>query len=138
VILEMEMRLVEPVGDGRTARTTFVPVGVEHEVVHEQLRPAVEQVGERGFAAFGVEEVVLVDPHPRQLAPLAGNVVVESGQFLLGLEQLEPGFEPLVARSNPAIGHGLSLLLLSRPTRTGRRRPVVVCRTRPLEDVGTR
>jgi hypothetical protein len=39
----------------------------------------VEQVGERGFAAFGVEEVVLVDPHPWQLAPLAGNVVVESG-----------------------------------------------------------
>jgi hypothetical protein len=55
----LEMRLVEAVGDRRVARAAFVPVGAEHEVVHEQLRTAAEEVGERGFAVIGVEEDLL-------------------------------------------------------------------------------
>ena len=52
--------------------------------------------------------VVLVDAHPRQLAPLPGEVVVEAGQLLLGLEQLEPRIEPLVAGTGAVIRHRAS------------------------------
>ena len=105
VVLEVQMRLVEAVGDRRAARAAFVPVGVEHEVVHDQLRTAVEQVGERGFALLGVEDVVLVDAHPRQLSPLAGEVVVQARQLLFGLEQLEPFLEPLLTGSGAMLRH---------------------------------
>ena len=102
------MRLVEAIGDRRTARTPFVPLGIEHEVVDEQLRAAAEQIDERGSAMFRVEHVVLVESHPRQLPPLPGQVIVPSGQFLLGIEQLEPGFEPLLARPDPVVRHPVS------------------------------
>lgn len=45
VVLEVEMGLVEAVGYRRAAGAGCVPVGVEHEVVDEELRPTPEQVG---------------------------------------------------------------------------------------------
>src|SRR5260370_8669376 len=94
MILEVQMRRVEAVGDRRAARAAFVPIGVEHEVIHEQLRPAEEQAGNRGLTALGVEAVVLVEANPRQLPSPASEVVVEAGQLLLGPEALEPSGAP--------------------------------------------
>ena len=43
--------------------------------VHDQLRPAVEQVGQRQFAVGSDEPVVLLDLNPRQPAPLGSKLV---------------------------------------------------------------
>jgi hypothetical protein len=55
----------------------------EHEVVDEQLRTALEQVGERRLSVVGVERVLLLDAHPRQLAPLSRELVPAARVLLL-------------------------------------------------------
>jgi hypothetical protein len=57
-------------------------------VVDQQLRAAVEQLGERLRTFLGVETVLLLDPNPGQLAPLAGELVTQARVFLLACEQL--------------------------------------------------
>jgi hypothetical protein len=52
-------------------------------VLHQQLMPAIEQVGQRAPAHRRVERVGLLDPHPRQRPPLARDLVAETGQLLL-------------------------------------------------------
>jgi hypothetical protein len=99
------VRLVEAVGDRRTARAGFVPIGVEHKVVDEELRAPSEQVDERGFAAFDVKGVFLVEAHPGQLPPLTGQLVVQAGQLLFGLQQIQPGSEPLVTVCGAMVRH---------------------------------
>ena len=53
--------------------------GPEHEVLHQQLAPALEQLGERAPAVGRVEDVVLLDAHPGQRAALAGDLVAAGG-----------------------------------------------------------
>src|SRR3989442_705839 len=61
------------VGPERAALAAVAPTRIEHEVVHEELAPALEQVAE-GLCALGtLEDVVLVDPDPGQLAPIAAS-----------------------------------------------------------------
>ena len=48
---------------------------------------------------LGVEEVVLVDAHPRQITPLTGHLVVQPGHLFFGLEQVRPGGKPLLPGS---------------------------------------
>src|SRR5262245_922068 len=134
VVLKVEVRRVEPVGDRGAAGAALVPVRVVHEVVHDQLGTAAEQIGERGLAVFGVEQVLIVDAHPRQLAPQTGELVVPTGQLLPRLEQVEPGFQPLLTRSGAVISHGPSRWCChgwsgranaGRPTIRPRARPVL-------------
>src|SRR5206468_2262975 len=66
-----------------------VLVRSEHEVIEEQLPAPLEQVEQRGLAARPVEDVVLVDPDPRQPTTLGGERVSCPGGFLfLGKERL--------------------------------------------------
>jgi hypothetical protein len=85
--------------DGQPA----VSSGPEHEVVDEELRAAPEEVGERRRALAGLEAVLLVDADPGQLAPPQRQLVPPPGQLLLGLEQLQPGRQPLLTRSDPVV-----------------------------------
>ena len=63
----------------------------EHEVVDEQLRPTVEELGERLRPRLGLEAVVLLDRHPGELAPLTRELVAAAGELLLLGEQLLAG-----------------------------------------------
>ena len=85
--------------------------GAEHEVLHQQLAAAVEQVGERAPALGRVEDVVLVDAHPRQRAALAGDLVAQARQFLLARQQrlalgnpFVPGYDAMVFGAHLGIG----------------------------------
>ena len=49
----------------------------EHDVVDQQLRAPVEQFGQRLGALLGVERVLLLDRHPRQLGALLGDLLIE-------------------------------------------------------------
>jgi hypothetical protein len=110
VILEVDDEAVEAVRDRRANRTARVVLRPEHEVVHQQLRAPSKQVCERGAAFIRVEAVVLVDPDPGKLLAPPGKLVVASGQLLLGVEKLEPGRKPLLARSGHVVRHCLPLL----------------------------
>jgi hypothetical protein len=55
-------------------------------MIDEQLRAPFEQVLERRAAAIGVEVIVLVDAHPRQLLPLPRQRIAAVRQVLLRLE----------------------------------------------------
>jgi hypothetical protein len=67
----MDHRAVEMIGQQRTARTAFFPVGAEHEVIDDQLALAAEQIGQRLLAARSLEYVALVHALPGQFAALA-------------------------------------------------------------------
>jgi hypothetical protein len=48
-------------------------------VIDEKLRAPVEQLGKRFRSVVGLEAVVLLDRDPRQLAPLAGELIAAVG-----------------------------------------------------------
>ena len=68
-----------------------------------------------------VENVVLVDPHPRQRAALAGDLVAQARQFLFVLEQrlplgnpFVPGYDAMVLGAQLGIGGGSGHVRLHR------------------------
>src|SRR5437667_206211 len=87
-----------------------LPFGGEHEMIDEQLRAALEQIGQGGAAFVGVEAIVLVDLDPGQLLAAARQLVAAVGQVLLGLEQVEALGAPLFAGNNPMSRHRFPLL----------------------------
>jgi hypothetical protein len=86
-------------------------------VVDEQLGASVQQLAERLLAVVRVEAILLLHPHPRQLAPLPREFVVESGVLLLAGKELLTRGEPFLAGSNLVISHLGSPLCLSQQLR---------------------
>src|SRR6266852_3352816 len=87
---------VESVGDRRAGRTPGLVLRPEHEVVDEELRAPAEQILQRLVALLGVERINLIDSYPGQLLSQPRDVVAAPCQVLLGGEQIEPCFQPLV------------------------------------------
>ena len=85
------------VGDEGAGRASLLPLRVEHEVVDDQLTPAIEQIEKRAAAARPVERVVLFDPHHRQLATLGALRVTLAAPLLLLDEQLLSCAQPRVS-----------------------------------------
>src|SRR5207249_9953614 len=110
VVGEVDDGAAEPVRDRRAGRTSCLVVGPEHEVIDEELRAPLEEVCQRGAPLFGLESILLVDPHPRQLLPPARQLVAAPRQLLLSLEQLEPSREPLFTCPGYMLCHRSSLL----------------------------
>src|SRR5207244_11618473 len=105
VVGQVDDEAVEPVRDGRAVRTPRRVVGPEHEVVDEELRAPSEEVRQRGAPLVGLESILLVDPHTRQLLPPPRQVVAPPRELLLRLEQLEPGREPLFTCPGSVLRH---------------------------------
>src|SRR5204862_1163521 len=84
-------------------------LGPEHEVIDEELRASSEEISEGSCALVGLEAVLLVDSKPGQLLPRLRQFVAPPRQRLLGLEQLQPGRQPLFTGSGLVIGHCFSL-----------------------------
>ena len=82
----------------------------EHEVVDEELRPPVEELGERLLPLLGVEGVLLLDGHPRQRLPLLRQLLVELAELLLTLVQRRDRGLPLLLRSYVVLRHRVFLL----------------------------
>src|SRR6266540_4212000 len=101
VVLEVRDAAGEAVGDRRAARTAFVPVRPEHEVIDEHLRTPAEQIAQRRIAVFGREPVVVLKRHPGQVTPPSRKLVAAARQFPFSFEQLEARCEPFVASAGP-------------------------------------
>src|SRR5262245_53721451 len=78
----------------------------QHEMLDEELTAAFEQIRERHFPFRSVEDVLLLDPDPRQGTALPVHLVPLAGQVLLALEQLQALVEPLGARHDAMRLHG--------------------------------
>jgi hypothetical protein len=77
-------------GDSSSVPATgapVVPLGVEHEVVDDELRAALEQVEQRPRAVGALELVGLCDLDHRELAALGVEPVALAGEVLLLVEQ---------------------------------------------------
>src|SRR5271169_6111580 len=69
----------------RTARATFDPVRAELKVVDEQLAATGEEIAERFFSGWPVEDVFLLDSFPGKFAALLAEFVAQARElfFLL-------------------------------------------------------
>jgi hypothetical protein len=105
VIREVHRDAIVPIGNGRTRRTPRLVIRSEHEVIDQELCAAGEQVRERRRTLLCFEPIILVDAHPGQRLALARQLVAAAGELLLGLEQLEPRLQPLLARSLDVCSH---------------------------------
>src|SRR5437870_6204303 len=106
----MRNSAVEGVRPGRADRTARRVLGSEHEVIDEELRTPIEEIRQRLRSVVGLEAILLVDRHPRQLSPLARQLVIAAGQLLLASQQLLAGDKPLLARSYLVLRHRVCLL----------------------------
>src|SRR6476659_9252577 len=88
---------VDAVGDRRANRAARGPLRAEHEVVDQQLRAPVEQVGQGLGPVDALEFIVILDANPRKLAPLLRELVVRARELLFSLEQLRSSGVELLA-----------------------------------------
>src|SRR5271170_5214721 len=96
---------VKMIAQIRTARATLFPSRTEHEVVHDQLAAAAEQLGQCLRSAGRIEDVVLLHADPGQLAALrAQRVPLARESLLLGQQILARG-QPLVSRDYLMLCH---------------------------------
>ena len=102
---------VEAVRDRRAGRAAGGVVGSEHEVVDEELRAPTEEVCQRGAPLVGLEAISLIDRHPRQVLPLARQLVAAAREFLFGLEQFQSCLQPFFVCAGLVCRHCLFLLL---------------------------
>src|SRR6476646_1262226 len=115
----MHARAIELVSQVRAPGAgTDLIVGSEHDVVRDQLRAPVEQLGERLLAVLGVELVLLLHRNPGKLTALLGHLLVELGLLGLELRKLIAGRPPFLAGSNLVVTH--RYLLWRSSTRRGR------------------
>src|SRR5262249_52795113 len=84
--LEVPQHAVEAVRRRRAGHTTSLVVRADHEVVDDQLRPAVETLSERACAVFSVEAVLLLERDPGELTTLLRDGVAEPRVLLFANE----------------------------------------------------
>ena len=83
-------------------------------MIDEELRTAVEQLGERLLSRLGLETILLLERHPGQLAAGPGDLVAEPGVLLLAREQRLASGGPLFAGSDLVISQLFLLVVRTR------------------------
>src|SRR5439155_16550027 len=104
----MDRVRIDRVGDRGADGTARLVRRAEHEVVDEQLRATVEELGERLRPRLGLEAVVLLDRYPGEFPPLPRELVAASGELLLFREQLLAGLIEFLLCADLVLGHCLS------------------------------
>src|SRR5436190_1153004 len=103
----MDRVRIDRVGDRGADGAARLVRRAEHEVVDEQLRATVEELGERLRPRLGLEAVVLLDRHPGKLPPLPRELVAATGELLLLREQLLAGRVEFLLCAHLVLGHCL-------------------------------
>jgi hypothetical protein len=101
----MRKNAIDGIGARGAGRAARLIAGAEHEVIDEELRPAVEQLGQGPDAVVGLEAVLLLDPDPRQLAPLPRQVVAHPRVLLFAHEERLASGQPLLPACHLVVGH---------------------------------
>src|SRR5215217_8370907 len=102
----MHARGVELVAEVRAPRAgADLVIGPEHDVVGEELRAPVEELGKGLLPVLGVELVLLLDGHPGKPAPLLGHPLAELRVLGLELREFVASRLPVLAGSDLLLGH---------------------------------
>src|SRR5437899_2156916 len=102
----MNARGVELVAQVRTPRAgAELVIGPEHDVVGEELRAPVEELGECPLPILGVELVLLLHGDPGKLTSLLGHPLAELGVLGLELRKFIASRLPFLAGSGLVRGH---------------------------------
>src|SRR5205814_2173329 len=94
----MPVRAVEMLGQIRAAFATLFPARAEHEMINNQLAASLEQIGQRLFSVWSVEEILLLDLDHRQFAPRRTKRVALATELLFSRQQILPRDQPLSFR----------------------------------------
>src|SRR3954467_12204356 len=94
----MDQASVDVIGQERATLASFHPTRTEHEVVHDQLAPAIEQVCERHLAVRSVEQIVLLHFDPWQFAAAPAQLITLPREFFLLGKKSFARFRPFFAR----------------------------------------
>src|SRR5437588_6373245 len=114
----MDARGVELIAQVRTPGAgAELVIGPEHDVVGEELRAPVEELGERFLPVLGVELVLLLHRDPGKLTSLLGHPLVELGVLGLELRKFIASRLPFLAGSGLVRGHLSPPLGCSSPRR---------------------
>ena len=97
---EVDGCAVEMVRQVGAAWTPCLPAGTEHEVIHDELTAAVEQIDQGHFSVRGIEFVPLLHLFPRQSAPLAAQRIAQASKFLLFVQKLFARRKPFRMRDD--------------------------------------
>src|SRR6266511_895053 len=117
-LVQVDQLTIEPVREARAAwACPDLVIRPVHDVVGEELRAAIEQLGEGLLSVPGVEFVLLRDRDPWELEPLPLDLLVSLGVFHLELRQLVACRLPLVACSNLVPSHVVASPELGRSDR---------------------
>src|SRR3954471_4845386 len=113
----MHARGIELIAQVRAAGAgAELVIGPVHDVVGEELRAPVEELGERLLPVLCVELVLLLHRNPWKPTSLFGHPLAELGVLGLELRELIPSRLPFLAGSDLVLGH--------------RAPPLAVCRVR--------
>src|SRR6266536_4973070 len=85
---KVHKRAVDMIGQERAARATLLPFWTKHEMIDDQLAPAIEQVSERFLAGRSFKDVRLLHLDPGQFAPLPAQLIAFTSEPLLFGKQL--------------------------------------------------
>jgi len=107
-VIEVDAETVEIVRPEGAVLAALVPVRGEHEVIDDELAPAVEKLGQSLPALRPVEDVLLVDLFPGQGAPLAAQFVAQPGELLLLREEFPARPYPGLVRYDPMLPDSLA------------------------------
>src|SRR5450755_3813917 len=91
-------QVTDVVGLIRADRAASVPGRVEHEVLDDELCPALEEIQQAGPAVRALEDVVLLDRDSWQLAAPGGDLLEGAHGLLLGGLQFLARGQPLGGR----------------------------------------
>jgi hypothetical protein len=86
--MKVRQQAVHAIGHRRAGRAPRLVARSEHEVIDQKLGATIEELGQRPRTRVGVEAVVLLNRHPRQLAALLSELVRLPGVLLLSSQQL--------------------------------------------------
>src|SRR5438093_2921412 len=89
---------VKMIGQVGTAFATLFPARAEHEMINNQLAASLEQIGQRLFSVWSVEEILLLDLDHRQFAPRRTKRVALATELLFSRQQILPRDQPFSFR----------------------------------------
>jgi hypothetical protein len=72
-------------------------------MLHEQLAPALEEIGQRPRAIPILKDIVFFDANPGEIASPGVDLIPQPGEFFLLLQEFRAGDEPLLAGNNRVV-----------------------------------